>query len=312
VQELPKGALLIVAGGDALGNPAALDEQDVEVTFQPPEAVSQIAEISLPDGTVCVTGVVQHEANAFVSVLGSKVHTAPFRMLPVTADAARLRAVHMPDHVPVAGELLEVIVQASDASNAVLDMEDMKVVAEMVLKSERGAGAGYLHCTHLAGSFFVSLTRPKTTQASSPKLRCTLLILFAAGHRESGHRELVTPLMSARIRSSENGLSMLPDDSVMGGVPNSPNASPGMRMNRVDSMQTDHSDAFRPTPSTMGGGAVPTPARNVPVTVERNGPGMFRLSATPESAGAYIMRAAVGSIGPDSAFLQVRSECTSP
>lgn len=97
----------------------------------------QSAEIALPDGSVCVCGVVQHEANAFVSVLGSKVHTAPFRLVPVTADAARMRAVHLPDHVPVAGETLEVIVQASDAGGAVLDMEDLKVVAELVLKSER-------------------------------------------------------------------------------------------------------------------------------------------------------------------------------
>ena len=101
----------------------------------------QIAEVALPDGSVCVCGVVQHEANAFVSVLGSKVHTAPIRLVPVTADAARLRAVHLPDHVPVAGETLEVIIQASDASGAILDMEDVKVVAEMVLKSERGAFA---------------------------------------------------------------------------------------------------------------------------------------------------------------------------
>ena len=106
----------------------------------------QIAEVALPDGSVCICGVVQHEANAFVSVLGSKVHTAPFRLVPVTSDSARLRAVHLPDHVPVAGETLEVIVQASDASGAVLDMEDMKVVAEMVLKSDRGALRLPLHC----------------------------------------------------------------------------------------------------------------------------------------------------------------------
>lgn len=57
----------------------------------------------------------------------------------MTAETARLRIVHVPDSVPVAGEGLEVMVQASDASGAVLDMPDLKVTAEMSLKSERGA-----------------------------------------------------------------------------------------------------------------------------------------------------------------------------
>lgn len=68
-----------------------------------------------------------------------QVHTAPFRLTPVSAETARLRIVHVPDSVPVAGEGLEVMVQASDASGAVLDMPDLKVMAEMGLKSERSA-----------------------------------------------------------------------------------------------------------------------------------------------------------------------------
>ena len=68
-----------------------------------------------------------------------QVHTAPFRLTPVTAETARLRIVHVPDSVPVAGEGVEVMVQASDASGAVLDMPDLKVSAEMGLKSERSA-----------------------------------------------------------------------------------------------------------------------------------------------------------------------------
>lgn len=42
VQKLPKGALVIIKGGDMLGNMAQLEEHDVEVTFQPPEAVSAV------------------------------------------------------------------------------------------------------------------------------------------------------------------------------------------------------------------------------------------------------------------------------
>ena len=42
MQKLPKGALVIVKGGDMLGNAAPLEEHDVEVTFQPPEAVSAV------------------------------------------------------------------------------------------------------------------------------------------------------------------------------------------------------------------------------------------------------------------------------
>ena len=68
-----------------------------------------------------------------------QVHTAPFRLTPVSSETARLRIVHVPDSVPVAGEGLEVMVQASDASGAVLDMPDLKVTAEMGLKSERSA-----------------------------------------------------------------------------------------------------------------------------------------------------------------------------
>lgn len=73
VQDLPKGALLVVAGHDALGNPAVLDETDLEVTFNPPEAVHEATIKVLPDSTVVICGLVQHEAEAFVSVLGSKV-----------------------------------------------------------------------------------------------------------------------------------------------------------------------------------------------------------------------------------------------
>lgn len=73
MQDLPKGGLLVVAGHDALGNPSALDESDLEVTFHPPEAVHDAAIKVLPDTTVVICGQVQHEAEAFVSVLGSKV-----------------------------------------------------------------------------------------------------------------------------------------------------------------------------------------------------------------------------------------------
>lgn len=42
MQKLPKGALVIVKGGDMLGNMATLEEHDVEVQFQPSEAVSAV------------------------------------------------------------------------------------------------------------------------------------------------------------------------------------------------------------------------------------------------------------------------------
>lgn len=45
--------------------------------------------------------------------------------------------------------------------------------------------------------------------------------------------------------------------------------------------------------------------RNVAVEVERAGPGMFRLSAKPDCAGSYYMRAAVGSLAADVPILQV-------
>lgn len=48
VQKLPKGALVIVKGGDMLGNMATLEEHDVEVTFQPPEAVTSVRALPSP------------------------------------------------------------------------------------------------------------------------------------------------------------------------------------------------------------------------------------------------------------------------
>ena len=60
----------------------------------------------------------------------------------------------------------------------------------------------------------------------------------------------------------------------------------------------------------MGGGApvgTPIQQRVVEVNVQNTGPGMFRLTATPDAGGSYLMRAAVGSLAPESAFLQVRT-----
>ena len=53
VQKLPKGALVIVKGGDMLGNTATLEEHDVEVAFQPPEAISSVR----PHITPCLNPV---------------------------------------------------------------------------------------------------------------------------------------------------------------------------------------------------------------------------------------------------------------
>jgi hypothetical protein len=48
---------------------------------------------------------------------------------------------------------------------------------------------------------------------------------------------------------------------------------------------------------------------SLPVTVKPAGPGMFKLSATPESAGVYVLRAGVNTLNSsDSAFLQLPIE----
>lgn len=122
-----------------------------------------------------------------------------------------------------------------------------------------------------------------------------------------------TPLMSSRLRTSENGLSMLPENSTMGGGPTSPTVggptTPALQRpgrTTTDSMMGD--DSMMGTPSMMGGAApvgTPIQQRVVEVAVENTGPGMFRLTATPDAGGSYMMRAAVGSLGPDSGFLQV-------
>ena len=47
----------------------------------------------------------------------------------------------------------------------------------------------------------------------------------------------------------------------------------------------------------------------MPVTVESVGPGMFKVTAKPESAGVYVMRAGVnGSFGPDTGGLHLPLE----
>lgn len=114
-------------------------------------------------------------------------------------------------------------------------------------------------------------------------------------------RDTASPFTQSRIRTSESGLSLVEDSpqpsiAAAAATPGSPvsasfrrNDTNGMDLQMTPSMQTTHE------------------LRNVPVEVERAGPGMFRLTATPEAAGAYYLRAAVGSLGADTPFLQVRS-----
>jgi hypothetical protein len=138
-QDLPKGTLVVVHGGDALANGAPLEPGDIEVAISPPEAVSDMQLKTLPDGSVAVCGTVDREAEAVVSVHGTKVNQQALRLRPATADTARLRVVHAPESAPEAGSQVAVMLQACDASGAVLDMPDVKVVAELVLKAERSA-----------------------------------------------------------------------------------------------------------------------------------------------------------------------------
>lgn len=138
-QDLPKGTLIVVHGGDGLANSAPLEPNDIEVAISPPEAVSDLQLKVLPDYSVAVCGNVEREGEAVISVLGTKVNQQALRLKPATADTARLRTVHMPEVVPGAGTEVSVMLQACDASGAVLDMADVKVVAELVLKAERCA-----------------------------------------------------------------------------------------------------------------------------------------------------------------------------
>lgn len=126
-----------------------------------------------------------------------------------------------------------------------------------------------------------------------------------------------TPMIPSRMRTSENGLSMLPENSMTGG-PASPTMAGGQttpalqpRTGRTttDSVMGDDS-MMAGTPSMMGGAGAPgtpVPQRVVEVNVQNTGPGMFRLTATPDAGGSYLMRAGVGSLAPESAFLQVRT-----
>lgn len=138
-QDLPKGTLIVVHGGDGLANAAPLEPGDVEVAISPPEAVSEIQLQVLPDQSIAVCGYVEREADAIISVQGTKVNQKPLRLKPATSETARLRPVHVPETVPHAGAEVAFMLQTVDASGAVLDMSGTKVVAEMVLKGERGA-----------------------------------------------------------------------------------------------------------------------------------------------------------------------------
>ena len=148
-QDLPKGALAIVHGGDALANFAALDPSDVDIAVSPPEAISDLQLTVLPDQTVAVCGTVEREADAVVSVLGTKVNQRALKLRPVTAETARLRVVHVPESAPAAGEQVAVMLQACDASGTVLDMADLRVQAELLLKAERSARPPLHHTCRL-------------------------------------------------------------------------------------------------------------------------------------------------------------------
>lgn len=138
-QDLPKGTLIVVHGGDALANSAALEPNDIEVAVSPPEAITDLQLKTLPDSSVAVCGTVEREAEAVISVQGTKVNQQALRLRPANADTARLRTVHVPESAPEAGSQVAVMLQACDASGAVLDMPDINVVAELVLKAERSA-----------------------------------------------------------------------------------------------------------------------------------------------------------------------------
>ena len=148
-QDMPRGTLLVVHGGDALANSAALEPSDLEVAVSPPEAISDLQHRTLPDGSIAVVGTVEREAEAQVSVHGVKVSQQPHRLRPATADTARLRVVHAPESTPEAGHEVAVMLQACDASGAVLDMPDVKVAAELVLKAERSALLTYFMCKQM-------------------------------------------------------------------------------------------------------------------------------------------------------------------
>jgi hypothetical protein len=103
-----------------------------------------------------------------------------------------------------------------------------------------------------------------------------------------------TPFGTSRIKASESGLlyENREDDSPRisnvpsGGLPSSP---PSGRL------------TTELPPQTM-----PLVPRNVPVMVDLAGPGMFKLTATPDVAGTYVVRAGVNSLNPaDTAFLQM-------
>lgn len=119
-------------------------------------------------------------------------------------------------------------------------------------------------------------------------------------------RDATSPFTASRIRTSESGLSLVEESSPQphGANPIAAPGSPmsasfreratgnsGMDLAMTPSMQTTHD------------------LRNVSVEVERSGPGMFRLTATPDCAGSYYLRAAVGTLAADAPFLQVRRHC---
>lgn len=57
-------------------------QDDLALTFTPPSAVSEITLHTLPDGAVAVCGAVKREAEALVSVQGTRLTLAPVKLRP--------------------------------------------------------------------------------------------------------------------------------------------------------------------------------------------------------------------------------------
>lgn len=104
-----------------------------------------------------------------------------------------------------------------------------------------------------------------------------------------------TPFGTARVKASESGLLF-----------ENPRDDDSPRLSKVHSGGTPSSPPSGRITAELPPLTVSIPARNVPVSVELAGPGMFKLTAQPEVAGTYVVRAGVNSLNPaDMAFLQL-------
>ena len=113
-----------------------------------------------------------------------------------------------------------------------------------------------------------------------------------------------TPFKDGRSKTSESGQAN--EANPMGPDTDSPRVSTVTSLGSPSSLRrADTQDGAFGTLNSFSHLA----HRPVPVTVHAAGPGMFKLTAKPDQAGLYALRAGVNSLAaPDSAFLQLPLE----